>query len=165
MKDVLVLMFLLLCAVQIQSHSIITDDSGPNVTQLTTNNLDLKQVNLLRQLLNQETIIRMGLEKNLQDLKKDVITMKTANQKTNSDVQQEVEKLKQENQKLQLENVTMKQSIETLKAESQKSNSEMADLQREVQKLKQENQRLQLQNSKYEETLCIYHDKLYNNLV
>jgi chromosome segregation ATPase len=146
MKDVLGFTFLLLCAVQIQGHSIITGDSGPNVTQLTTNNLDLKTVDLFRQLLNQETLIRMGLEKDLQELKNDVVAMKTADHKSNlemADLQKEVEQLKKENQRIQLENIAINQSIETA---GEKTNIEMADLQREVEKLKQENQRLQLVN-------------------
>jgi chromosome segregation ATPase len=166
MKDVLGFTFLLLCAVQIQGHSIITGDSGPNVTQLTTNNLDLKTVDLFRQLLNQETLIRMGLEKNLQELKKDVVAMKTAGQKSNlemADLQREVEQLKQENQRLQLVNVTVKQNIETLESamkqnietlesamkqdiKTLESASQKTNL--EVEKLKQENQKF-LQNSKY----------------
>jgi hypothetical protein len=157
MKDALVLVFLLLCAMHIQGHSIITGESGPNVTQLTTNNLDLKSVDLFRQLLNQETLIRMGLEKNLQEMKTEMMGMKqsmeTANQKTNlemADLQQEVEKLKLENQRLKLENITTKRDMETLESASQKTNLEMADLQQEVENLKLENQKLQ--NGKYEET-------------
>jgi chromosome segregation ATPase len=172
MKDVLGLVFLLLCAVQIQGHSIITGDIGPNVTQLTTNNLDLKTVELFRQLLNQETIIRMGLEKNLQDLKKDVITIKqsmktpkSVSQKTNqiiADLQRKVQQLTQENQILQFENITVKQSTETSESASQKSNLELAELRREVEKLKKESQKLDLHKSKYEETVNNF-KKIYKN--
>jgi FtsZ-binding cell division protein ZapB len=132
----------------IKSHSIITGDNGPNATQLATGNLRVKNADLFRQLLNQETIIRLGQERTLQDLKKEMITMKqsieTANQKASSvtDLQREMEKLKQENQRLQTENLAMNKSIETA---SQKANS-VTYLQREIEQLKQENQRIQAEN-------------------
>jgi chromosome segregation ATPase len=156
MKGALTLTFLLLCAVttiQVKGHSIITGDSGPNINQLTTNNLDLKHMDLFRQLLNQETIIRMGLEKNVQELKKDMIAMKQGVKTSGSNCQEsnleieEIERLKRENQRLHLENSAMNQSIETLESASQKTNLEMTDLQQEVKQLKHENQRLQLENT------------------
>ncbi|XP_048743993.2 uncharacterized protein LOC125657463 [Ostrea edulis] len=114
MKDVLGLAFLLLCAVHIHGLSILTGNSGPNITQLDTNDLDSKNVDVFRQLLNQETIIRIGLVKNVHALMKDMIMMKqsletleSASQKTNlemTDLRREVDKLKHENQRLELAN-------------------------------------------------------------
>jgi septal ring factor EnvC (AmiA/AmiB activator) len=125
MKDVLGSTLLLLCAVQIQGLSKLTDDSGQNVTQLHTNNRDERNVDVFRQLLNQETIIRIGLVKNVHTLMKDMITMKqkietleSASQKTNSDMadlQQEVKKLKQENQRLDLQNRKCEENLNNVR--------------------------------------------------
>jgi predicted RNase H-like nuclease (RuvC/YqgF family) len=120
----------------IQSHSIITNDSGSNATQLATDNLSVKNADLFRQLLNQETIIRMGLERTLQELKKEMVTMKqsveTANQKASSvaGLQRELDQLKHENQRLQAENIAMNKSIETVR---EKTNLEIGKLKQEIQ--------------------------------
>ena len=61
-----------LFVVQTKSLSVLTDDrpqtSGPDGETAKTD--------ILRQLLNQETVIRMGLDKKVHDLVKDVVEMK-----------------------------------------------------------------------------------------
>ncbi|XP_056014490.1 uncharacterized protein LOC130046569 [Ostrea edulis] len=142
MKDVLGLAFLLLCAVHIHGLSILTGDSGPNVTQLDTNDIDSKKGISFKQLLNQETIIRIGLVKNVYDLMKDMITMKqsieTASQKTNLEIavlQREVEKLKDENHRLHLQindvnktTVDLKTEVKESQVDQKKLSSTVSDL-------------------------------------
>ena len=66
------LFLVFLFVVQTKSLSVLTDDrpqtSGPDGETANTD--------ILRQLLNQETIIRMGLDKKVHDLVKDVVEMK-----------------------------------------------------------------------------------------
>ncbi|XP_048743994.2 heavy metal-binding protein HIP-like [Ostrea edulis] len=142
MKDVLGLAFLLLCAVHIHGLSILTGNSGPNVTQLDTNDFDSKKGISFKQLLNQETIIRIGLVKNVYDLMKDMITMKqsieTASQKTNleiADLQREVEKLKDKNHRLHLQindvnktTVDLKMEVKEYQLDQIKLSSTVSDL-------------------------------------
>ncbi|XP_062610839.1 uncharacterized protein LOC134272647 [Saccostrea cucullata] len=59
--------------IQINGLSILSDkaDDGKDITTAST-----KRVDVLQQLLNQETIIRMSLEKNVRELMREVVDMK-----------------------------------------------------------------------------------------
>ncbi|XP_061193473.1 uncharacterized protein LOC133201698 [Saccostrea echinata] len=107
-------LLLFLHTAYVQCLSILTDNSGQNITQLDINDIDSKNVDVFRQLLNQETIIRIALVKNVHSLMKDMVdlkqsmeTLETSQQKTEVEVtalRHEVNELKRENERLKLEN-------------------------------------------------------------
>ncbi|XP_061195983.1 uncharacterized protein LOC133204257 [Saccostrea echinata] len=109
----------------IYSLSILTDNSGQNITQLDTIDIDSKNVDVVRQLLNQETIIRMALVKNVHALLKDMVDLKqsmesleTSQQKTDLEItslQQEVNELKRENERLKLEHRRYEETFNAVK--------------------------------------------------
>ncbi|XP_062567984.1 uncharacterized protein LOC134230236 isoform X2 [Saccostrea cucullata] len=105
---------LLCCLIQTHGYSELTDEIKNSSSLLDISDPDSKNTAVFRQLLNQETIIRMSLVKNVHtlskdmlDLKKSMETLETSQQKTDVEVaalKKEVEELKRENQRLALEN-------------------------------------------------------------
>jgi septal ring factor EnvC (AmiA/AmiB activator) len=105
--------------------SVLTDNKNNNSTQLDVSRLDAGNVDVFRQLLNQETLIRMTLVKNVHALMKDMVdlkqnmkTLEATQQKTESEVtnlRQEVESLKRENQKLEAKNRKCEDTLNTVK--------------------------------------------------
>lgn len=61
--------------VQTSTNSMLTDDETKNLTSLNLDSLDSRNVDIVRQLLNQETLIRMTLVKNVHALMKDMLTL------------------------------------------------------------------------------------------
>ncbi|XP_062601427.1 uncharacterized protein LOC134263133 [Saccostrea cucullata] len=118
-------LLLFLHIVHVQCLSIFTDNSGQNITQLDKNDIDSRNVDVFRQLLNQETIIRIALVKNVHSLMKDMVdlkqsmeTLETSQQKTEEEVtaiKQEVDELKRENERLKLENSKHKENFNAVK--------------------------------------------------
>ncbi|XP_062567279.1 uncharacterized protein LOC134229549 [Saccostrea cucullata] len=110
----------LLNLLHVKSLSVLTD-SVQNVTQLDTTDIDSKNLDVVRQLLNQETIIRIALMKNVHSLMKDMVDLKqsmekleTSQQRTEiklTTLQQEVNELKRENENLRLENRRHEETI------------------------------------------------------
>ncbi|XP_052710151.1 uncharacterized protein LOC128184633 [Crassostrea angulata] len=70
-----VLVFAFLNVVQTSSLSVVTDDETENLTSPNLDTLDSNNVDVFRQLLNQETLIRMTLVKNVHALMKDMLTL------------------------------------------------------------------------------------------
>ncbi|XP_061176740.1 spindle assembly abnormal protein 6-like isoform X4 [Saccostrea echinata] len=113
MKQALVFTLIFCFLIQTNGLSIFTDSSDNSSTLLDISDTDSKTVDVFRQLLNQETIIRMSLVKNVHalmkdmlDLKKSMETLETSQQKTDVEVaalKQEVDKLKRQNQRFELE--------------------------------------------------------------
>lgn len=66
---------MLIAIVQSSTISMLTDDETKNLTSLNLDTLDSKNVDVFRQLLNQETIIRITLVKNVHALMKDMLTL------------------------------------------------------------------------------------------
>ncbi|XP_062601426.1 multimerin-2-like [Saccostrea cucullata] len=118
-------LLLFLFIVHVQCLSILTDSSGQNITQLDTNDIDSKNVDVFRQLLNQETIIRIALVKNVHSLMKDMVdlkqnmeTLETSQQKTEVEItalKQEVNELKRENERLKLVNRQCEETFNIVK--------------------------------------------------
>lgn len=61
--------------VQTSTNSMLTDDETKNLTSLNLDSLDSRNVDIFRQLLIQETLIRMTLVKNVHALMKDMLTL------------------------------------------------------------------------------------------
>ena len=55
--------------------SILTDEISQNKTNPNINEISAKNVDVFRQLMNQETIIRINLVKNVHALMKDMLTL------------------------------------------------------------------------------------------
>ncbi len=68
-------MLLLISRVKTSTISMLTDDETTNLTSLNLDSLDSRNVDVFRQLLNQETLIRMTLVKNVHALMKDMLTL------------------------------------------------------------------------------------------
>ena len=94
--------------------SILTDEIPHNSTSVNMNEISAKNVDVFRQLLNQETLIRMTVVKNVHSLMKDMVTLQqnmadaenkissiqTSTDREISELIKQVEKLKMENDAL-----------------------------------------------------------------
>ncbi|XP_061177343.1 complement C1q-like protein 3 [Saccostrea echinata] len=92
---------------------------------------DSKGTDIVRQLLNQETIIRMTLTNNVQSLMKDMLTLKKSMELRLSQLEGEVKQLKTENQQLDSDLRSMKakeRNLSTLVATFQASLSNVSSL-------------------------------------
>ena len=97
---------------QTYSLSLLTDGDPQNITSVDKSG-DSK-TDVFRQLLNQETLIRMTMDKKVQGILKDIIEMKgslvTNNQRLN-EAEKEIVNLRNENQALKAENLRINQVI------------------------------------------------------
>ncbi|XP_061167550.1 multimerin-2-like [Saccostrea echinata] len=143
MKHALGLELLLLNCACVFNLSILTDDSGRNITDLDMNNIDPKNSDVFRQLLNQETLIRMALVKNVHVLMKDMVDLKKKLESVESlqqsaeikitALQQEVNDLKRENQKLSLENRKFEETFSLVKDNFTQIKDQFKDFAKEVE--------------------------------
>ncbi|XP_062590538.1 multimerin-2-like [Saccostrea cucullata] len=150
------LLFTLLFAfvIQINGLSIFTDSSDNSSSLLDISDPDSKNTDVFRQLLNQETIIRMSLVKNYHalmkdmiDLKKSMETLETSQQKTDVEVtalKQEADKLKRENQRLELEN---RRYEETFRAVAENFTKVDEHIQQVVEQLEEKRERFETNTS------------------
>ncbi|XP_062587144.1 multimerin-2-like isoform X1 [Saccostrea cucullata] len=76
-RNMLCLLLFSLILIQINGISILTGENNKQGDQTDGNTVPTKRADILQQLLNQETIIRMSLEKSVRDLMKEVANMKT----------------------------------------------------------------------------------------
>ena len=97
---------------QTTSLSLLTDGDPQNITSVDKSRDSTTDV--FRQLLNQETLIRMTMDKKVQGILKDIIEMKgslvTNNQRLN-EAEKEIVHLRNENQALKAENLRINQVI------------------------------------------------------
>ncbi|XP_061195982.1 uncharacterized protein LOC133204256 [Saccostrea echinata] len=141
MKHVLEFALSVLHILHIQSLSILTDIGGQNINKLGTKDIDLKSVDGLRQLMNQETIIRIvknvyTIMKDMADLKHSMVAMKTSQQKTELKVtalQQEVNELKRENEKLIFENTRHEDTSITVKENNTQMSKYVLGLEKQLE--------------------------------
>nr|XP_022294899.1 uncharacterized protein LOC111105013 [Crassostrea virginica] len=93
--------------------AILTDQENKTSTTLEGKEHALSDVDFLRQMINQETVIRLSLVKNVQALVNDVILMKksiTTSEMTISALQQTIETLNVRMDSLEKENKRLKES-------------------------------------------------------
>lgn len=121
-------------AVQPSTISMLTDDESKNVTNLILDTLDSNNVDIFNQLLNQETIIRMTLVKNVHALMKDMltiqekfITVENRISRIQTSTDNEIFKLKEEVKLLKTENEFLKNNSVFLKAELAHLNENLTD--------------------------------------
>ncbi|XP_062598299.1 multimerin-2-like [Saccostrea cucullata] len=143
MKHSLGLAFLLLNFACAYNLSILTDDSGRNITDLDMKNIDTKNADVVRQLLNQETLIRMALVKNVHILMKDMVDLKeklesmgSLQQSTEIKVaalQKEVNDLKSENQKLSLKSRKFEENFSIIEGNFTQINEQFENFAKEFE--------------------------------
>ncbi|XP_062598300.1 multimerin-2-like [Saccostrea cucullata] len=144
MKYVLYFVLLLLHCASVHTFSIFTDDSDQNTTELDMKNIDTKNADVVRQLLNQETLIRMALVRNVHILMKDMVDLKKKHESMESlqqsteikvtALQQEVRDLKRENQKLDLENRKFAETFNLVKDNFTQISDQFKDFAKELEK-------------------------------
>lgn len=74
-NNVVFLVFIFITVIQTEAFSALTDHDSHNRTSTNKSELDYRTVDVFRQLLNQETIIRMTLVQNVHVLTKDMLIM------------------------------------------------------------------------------------------
>ena len=136
MMSGLVVVFLFV--VQTNSLSVLTDDKS----QATKTD---GETVLVRQLLNQETLIRMALDRKVNDLVKGITDLKknmeTSNQQL-KDAKREIETNNQQFQDAKREIETNKQQLQDAKREIETNNKQLQDAKKEIAALKNENSAL-----------------------
>ena len=123
------------------SLSSVTDDkaqpTGPDGQTTTCRcRSENAQSDILRQLLNQETLIRMALDKKVSDLVNDMAEMKKYVQKSTKQLQnskREIETNKQQLQDAKREIETNKQQLLAAKREIETNNQQLQDAKREIE--------------------------------
>nr|XP_022293099.1 uncharacterized protein LOC111103845 [Crassostrea virginica] len=149
MKDIVLVGLVFIAGVQSAAVSILTDEVSQNSTHPNLNEISSKNVDVFRQLLNQETIIRMNLVKNVHILMNDMLTLKekladsedkisgitTATVQEISDLKKQVELLKVENADLKNKSNADKTEIMLLKEKLVNVSNTLTDIKVEVRYL------------------------------
>ncbi|XP_048781202.2 uncharacterized protein LOC125683784 [Ostrea edulis] len=103
-----------LCITESNILSPLTDGEIQNVTSLVGVDLDNRNTDVFRQLLNQETLIRIALVKNVHSLMKDMVDLKQSMGTTTRqllDAEKEIAHLKQNVISLKTENQNLKGKV------------------------------------------------------
>ena len=117
MKLILRVFYGLVLIVGINSASVsfLTDEHSSNRTNSNVTEINVKNVDVFRQLLNQETLIRMTMVKNVHSLMKDMLTLQENLAKTDNKItgiqtstDQEILELKKQVEWLKKENADLK---------------------------------------------------------
>ena len=149
MRDIVLVRLLFIAGVQSVTVSKLTDEVSQNSTYHNLNDISAKNVDVFRQLLNQETIIRMNLVKNVHILMKDMLTLKekladsedkiygitTSTVQEISDLKKQVELLKVENAALKNKTNADKTEIMLLKEKLVNVSNTLTDIKVEVRYL------------------------------
>ncbi|XP_062575100.1 uncharacterized protein LOC134237033 [Saccostrea cucullata] len=123
------------------AFSVLTDGNIKNSTDLDFGSLDTKHVDVLRQLLNQETLIRMTLVKNVHALMKDMVSLQQSLVSSESEMSslkdtttREITELKKEVRSLKLEKNRLSSKVTRYNEniESLKENLTVVDASRRV---------------------------------
>ena len=129
--------------------SILTDEIPQNSTSVNMNEISAKNVDVFRQLLNQETLIRMTMVKNVHSLMKDMVTLQqnlaeaenkissihSSTDREISELNKEVERLKIENDALKNSSNVHENEIMRLKENLENVTQTLADVKVEVRYL------------------------------
>nr|XP_022291264.1 uncharacterized protein LOC111102707 [Crassostrea virginica] len=129
--------------------SILTDEIPHNSTSVSMNEISAKNVDVFRQLLNPETLIRMTMVKNVHTLMKDMVTLQqnlaeaenkissilSSTDREISELNKEVERLKIENDALKNSSNVHENEIMRLKENLENVTHNLADVKVEVRYL------------------------------
>ncbi|XP_078315775.1 uncharacterized protein LOC111103845 [Crassostrea virginica] len=149
MREMLLVGLVFIAGVKSAAVSILTDEVSQNSTHPNLYEISAKNVDVFRQLLNQETIIRMNLVKNVHTLMKDMLTLKekladsedkisgitTATVQEISDLKKQIELLKVENAALKNKTNADKTEIMLLKEKLVNISNTLTDIKVEVRYL------------------------------
>ncbi|XP_062619639.1 uncharacterized protein LOC134281186 [Saccostrea cucullata] len=124
--------------------SELTDSDSRN----TTDSGGIKNSDVFRQLLNQETLIRMSMGKNVHGLMKDMVTLKqslvsseseiSTLKRTTTELKKELEKLKKENERISRENLVYKENISAIHEDISRISKTQQELEDDIDKRRQE---------------------------
>ena len=147
----LVTLYILVSMVGVHSAtvSILTDEISQNRTNPIINEISAKNVDVFRQLLNQETLIRINLVKNVHALMKDMLTLQEKLAETEGKISRittttdhEILELKKQVEFLKVENAALKnktavdeKEIMILKENLENVSNTLTDLKVEVRYL------------------------------
>ena len=146
MREIFLVGLVFIAGVRSAAVSILTDEVSQISTYPNLNEISAKNVDVFRQLLNQETIIRMNLVKNVHILMKDMLTLKeqlseaeekisgitTSTVQEISDLNKQVEILKLENAVLKNKTAVDEKEITVLKENLENVSNTLIDLKVEV---------------------------------
>ena len=146
MRDIVLVGLLLIAGVQSVTVSKLTDEVSQNSTYHNLNEISANNVDVFRQLLNQETLIRINLVKNVHALMKDMLTlqeklaetegkistMKATTDHEISELKKQVEILKVENAALKNKTADDEKEIMILKENLENVSNTLADVKVEV---------------------------------
>ncbi|XP_078317159.1 uncharacterized protein LOC144620423 [Crassostrea virginica] len=149
MREMLLVGLVFIAGVQSAAVSILTDEVSQNSTYPNENEISAKNVDVFRQLLNQETIIRMNLVKNVHTLMKDMLMLneklsdaeeqisgiRTSTVQEISDLNKQVELLKVENAALKNKTAVDDKEIMILKEKLENVSNTLTDVKVEVRYL------------------------------
>nr|XP_022291259.1 uncharacterized protein LOC111102701 [Crassostrea virginica] len=139
----------LIVGINSASVSFLTDEHSSNRTNSNVSEINVKNVDVFRQLLNQETLIRMTMVKNVHSLMKDMLMLqenlaKTDNKMTGIqtstdqeilELKKQVEWLKKENDDLKNNSVVQDNEIVQLKETLKNVNNTLTEVKIEVRYL------------------------------
>ena len=149
MRDIVLVRLLFIAGVQSVTVSKLTDEVSQNSTYHNLNDISAKNVDVFRQLLNQETLIRINLVKNVHALMKDMLTLqeklaetegkisriKTTTDHELSELKKQVEYLKVENAALKNKTAVDEKEIMILKENLENVSNTLTDVKVEVRYL------------------------------
>ncbi|XP_078333564.1 uncharacterized protein LOC111101200 isoform X1 [Crassostrea virginica] len=129
--------------------SFLTDEKNKTSTTLENKDHAWNDVDFLRQMINQETVIRLALVKNVQTLVGDVIQMKksittseltiSALQRTVENLNRRVDSLEQENKQLKNSSVVLQDRVLNLEARLNDMNNNVSSLNENLEDSRKEN--------------------------
>lgn len=148
-NNVVLLVFIFVTVIQIDAFSALTDPDSHNRTSRNKSELDYRTMDVFRQLLNQETIIRMTLVQNVHVLMKDMLIMqeklakaenkisdiKTSTNNEIIELQKEVNFLKTENGLLKNYSVSFLNDLQELDKNLNNVSNTINDVKTEVRYL------------------------------
>ena len=129
--------------------SLLTDGDNKTSTTLENKEHAWNDVDFLRQMINQETVIRLALVKNVQTLVGDVIQMKksittseltiSALQRTVENLNRRVDSLEQENKQLKNSSVVLQDGVLNLETRLNDMNNNVSSLNENLEDSRKEN--------------------------
>lgn len=148
-NNVVLLVFIFVTVIQIDAFSALTDHDSHNRTSRNKSELDYRAMDVFRQLLNQDTIIRMTLVQNVHVLMKDMLIMqeklakaenkisdiKTSTNNEIIELQKEVNFLKTENGLLKNYSVSFLNDLQELDKNLNNVSNTINDVKTEVRYL------------------------------
>ncbi|XP_061191051.1 fibrinogen-like protein 1 [Saccostrea echinata] len=143
-----ILSLLFMSISQVRTGSMLTGTNDPNSTALINERRDIKEIDVLRQIINQETLIRLAVVKDVKAVVDDISSVKRSmafRETRVSSLQQALNTLKRQVDSLIREN-TLAQRVETLKRqvdnlirENKSLVQKIENLERQVDTLSQDN--------------------------